>query len=256
VEGVKPRLARVRTGEAASPPPLPRSGNPQKPQPTLDSRSFSPLQSAPMSPRFLSENSRIQRWRNRLPHWHQIDTIYFVTFRLGDALPAGLVRKWEEERSVWLKHHPEPWSPSVEREYFNRFPRQIERWLDQGSGDCILRESRAAELVGAALLHGNGQRYQLLCCVVMPNHVHAIVAPIAPVRIEEVVQTWKSYTAHALNKLLGRNGQVWQKDYFDRIVRDEEHLSALIGYIRRNSVKAGLSPREYLLWESEECGRG
>ena len=193
-----------------------------------------------MSPRFLRDHDRIHRWRNRLPHWHQVDTLYFVTFRLGDAVPAGMLRQWEEERDAWLAHHPEPWSLGVQRDYFNRFPRRLERWLDQGSGECILRKPEAAKLVGDALLHGNGARYQQLCWVVMPNHIHVIVAPILPVRLEEVVQTWKSYTAHALNKLLGRNGPVWQKDYFDRIVRDEEHLFNLVGYIRRNPEKARL----------------
>ena len=208
-----------------------------------------------MSSQFLRDHSPIQRWRNRLPHWHQTGTLYFVTFRLGDAVPAGLLRQWEEERSAWLKHHPQPWSVADEREYFNRFPRTLEQWLDQGNGECILRRPEAAKLVGDALLHGNGERYRQLCWVIMPNHIHAIVAPILPERLEEIIQAWRSYTAHALNTLLGRSGQVWQKDYFDRIVRDEEHLCNLIGYIRRNPAKAGLSEGEYLLWESEECRR-
>ena len=131
----------------------------------------------------------------------------------------------------------------------------MERWLDQGSGSCIFREPEAARIVGEALLHGDRERYQQLCWVIMPNHIHAIVATIAPVTLDETVQTWKSYTAHALNKLLKRSGSVWQKDYFDRMVRDEEHLDNLVGYIRRNPVKAGLQPGKYLLWESEECRR-
>jgi putative transposase len=208
-----------------------------------------------MPPRFFSGNSPIQRWRNHLPHWEQIDTIYFVTFRLADALPSALLRQWEQERETWLSHHPEPWSPAVQRDYFNRFPRQMERWLDQGSGECILRDRQAAELVAEALLHGNRKRYHHFCSVIMPNHIHAIVAPIAPLILDAIIQTWKSYTAHALNKLLGRRGSVWQKDYFDRIVRDEEHLSVLIEYVRRNPVKSGLSAGEYRLWESDESRR-
>jgi REP element-mobilizing transposase RayT len=127
----------------------------------------------------------------------------------------------------------------------------LERWADQGSGECLLRRSAAGKSVGEALHHFNGARYEQVCWVVMPNHVHAVVAPIPPARLNTIVQGWKSYTAHRLNRALQRTGPVWQKDYFDRIVRDEEHLGSLIAYIRLNPVKARLSQGEYLLWESD-----
>lgn len=36
------------------------------------------------------------------------------------------------------------------------------------------------------------------------------------------------------------SSQLWQRDYYDRFIRDEEHLHRCIAYIRRNPVKAGL----------------
>ena len=54
------------------------------------------------------------------------------------------------------------------------------------------------------------------------------------------MQGWKSYTAKEANRLLGRTGQFWQEDYFDRVIRNEKHLHSAADYIHYNPVKAGL----------------
>jgi len=58
---------------------------------------------------------------NRLPHWDQPGTTYFLTIRLADSLPAALVAQWADERAIWLKWNPEPWSETQEKEYHQRF---------------------------------------------------------------------------------------------------------------------------------------
>ena len=74
----------------------------------------------------------------------------------------------------------------------------------------------------------------------MPNHVHALIETKAGFPLEGVVHSWKSYTAKQINKILGRRGQVWEEDYFDRYIRDQKHLANEIDYIEQNPVKAGL----------------
>ena len=39
-----------------------------------------------------------------LPHWRQPGCTYFVTFRLNDSIPLGIVREIEYERHQWLQH--------------------------------------------------------------------------------------------------------------------------------------------------------
>jgi hypothetical protein len=56
-----------------------------------------------------------------------------------------------------------------------------------------------------------------------------------------VVRGWKSFTANRANKALGRSGPFWHRDYFDRFIRDEGHLSRTIEYVENNPVKAGLT---------------
>ncbi len=73
----------------------------------------------------------------------------------------------------------------------------------------------------------------------MPNHVHVLIE-VKEHSLSDIVRSWKSYTAHQVNKLLGRTGRFWMPDYFDRFIRDERHFAATVEYIRQNPVKAGL----------------
>ena len=74
----------------------------------------------------------------------------------------------------------------------------------------------------------------------MPNHVHVVIRAIGDQCLWRMVESWKSYTAKEANKVLGRRGRFWARDYFDRIVRNEEDLSRTIEYVLGNPEKAGL----------------
>ena len=201
-------------------------------------------------PRFFDPSANIARHANRLPHWQQEDSTYFVTFRLADSLPAGLIRQWSNERDAWLRWNPEPWSPKQEREYRERFTGAIERWLDDGHGECLLRQPAMARVVGDALEHFDGIRYHQHAWVVMPNHVHLLFSLLEGTPLDRQLQSWKGYTSRAMNAHTGRAGSVWQKDYHDRIVRNLEHFANCARYIRRNPAEARLLRGEYLHYES------
>jgi len=201
--------------------------------------------------RFFDPHAEITRTRNRLPHWQQPGAVYFVTFRLADSIPIHLLRQWKTERAPWLRHHPEPWTTQVEQEYHRRFSGQIERWLDEGHGSCVLRDARCAQIVAGALGFFEGTRSTQLAWAVMPNHVHTLFVLHEPWVIAEILQSWKGFSARQINLLLGGTGTLWMRDYFDRLVRDRDHLINCVRYIRRNPIKARLGPGECLLWESE-----
>ena len=74
----------------------------------------------------------------------------------------------------------------------------------------------------------------------MPNHVHTVIEPMAGNSLGAIVHTWKSFSAKEANRVLGRTGPFWHKDYFDRFIQDEGHLSRTIDYVETNPVKAGL----------------
>jgi hypothetical protein len=47
---------------------------------------------------FFNPYADIRFTANRLPHWQQEGAVYFVTFRLDDAVPNRLRTQWESER--------------------------------------------------------------------------------------------------------------------------------------------------------------
>jgi REP element-mobilizing transposase RayT len=202
-------------------------------------------------PQFLDPRAELARHANRLPHWQQAGAAVFVTFRLADSLPRELLDDWREEREAWLRWNPEPWSLRQEREYRRRFTAAIEAWLDEAHGECLLRRADCARIVGEALRHFDGVRCQQHAWVIMPNHVHALFSLIEGHSLEKLIQSWKGYTARAINRLTLRNGAIWQKDYHDRIIRNAEHFTKCARYIRENPAKGHLKNAEGLLYETE-----
>jgi putative transposase len=129
--------------------------------------------------------------------------------------------------------------------------------IDGGLGSCALREPVVATVVRDALHHLDGDRYQLIAWVIMPNHVHALIQQAGGFPLGDIVHAWKSFTAKQANKQLGRIGAFWAPDYFDRYIRDQTHFDAAVHYIHENPVKAGLVARaEEWRWSSawEDAG--
>lgn len=203
------------------------------------------------TPRFFNPYGEIRFTENLLPHWQQDGATYFVTFRLADSVPTHLRTQWEDERATWLRFHPEPWDVGTELEYHKRFTGAIDRRLDAGYGSCVLRQMECAKIVDEALRHFDHQRLALISSVVMPNHVHALLIQNAEHPLEDLLHSWKSFTSRTINRLVGRSGTLWQRSYFDRLVRDEKHFRNCVRYIRSNPKKAHLKPGEYILYESD-----
>lgn len=202
-----------------------------------------------MGLRFFNPYADIRVTQNQLPHWQQPGATYFITFRLADALPASLLKTWREERDLWRTFHPEPWTTEVEDEYHRRFSSQTERWLDAGYGSCLLRDPEIRRIVEGSLMHFNGTRHDHLGWAIMPNHVHVLAALHPDHPLEQVVSSWKRHSAREINRALGKSGQVWQHEYFDRMIRSAEHFEKVADYIRRNPEKAGLRSSEFTLFE-------
>jgi putative transposase len=205
--------------------------------------------------KFFNPFAEIRQTANRLPHWQQEGGAYFVTFRLADSIPATLRDRWDDERRQWLTFHPLPWTAKIEKEHHERFSAQMERWLDAGHGSCVLRNPEYAAVVDQAIRRFDGKRLSLIASVVMPNHVHAVFVQNGGYPVENLMRGWKSLSAGSINRSLRRTGALWQRDYFDRMIRNQKHLDACIHYIRSNPGKARLRRGEYILFESETAKR-
>lgn len=115
-------------------------------------------------------------------------------------------------------------------EKYNR----IEKYLDKGHGSCLLSDAVCRKIVADALLHFDGERCCVHSFVIMPNHVHVLIEPYGEWMLQDIVKSIKHYSALQINRLMRSNGKVWQKESFDRIVRDEQHYMNLLKYIHNN----------------------
>lgn len=194
------------------------------------------------------------RERGRLPHWEKEDGIYFVTFRLADSLPKDILEKLEIEREQTekvLANLERELSASEKQKIDWLFSEKIDEYLDKNYGECYLRNPEIAEIVADAIRHFEGSRYHLFAWCIMPNHVHLVFRAIQNNELDEILHSWKSYTANKINKILNREGKFWQREYYDHLVRNQEEFERIIQYVLDNPIKANLKNWQWI-WAFEK----
>ena len=182
-------------------------------------------------------------WHNRgyLPHFDGPEQTQFLTFRLFDSMPKDVLDGWRSESLNDIQ-----------------FRKKAEKYLDAGYGSCWLRRPEIGSMVCDSLRFHHTKKYDLDSWVVMPNHVHVLLTPLAGFHLDQIEHSIKSYTANEANKLLGRKGQFWAPECFDRYIRDYRHFNAVIQYIENNPVKARLcrQPEEWPFSSAAERWKG
>lgn len=190
-------------------------------------------------------NHILIRSRGYLPHLEIHGSTYFITLRLDGTLPQRVLNEFRAEVELLRKRKK---SNAIHQERLKYLEtKRIQDYLDKGIGECWLRNSEIAEMVKEAILHHDGVDYTSHACCIMPNHLHWILTPLrkkgmqkSDSRIVPIIQRLKSFTSHAANKILRRNGAFWSREYYDHRIRSSEQLSRLIVYTLENPVKARL----------------
>ena len=165
----------------------------------------------------------------RLPHIYVTGQPIFLTFNLHGSFPPG-------------RAFPEA---TASGQTFAA----MDRLLDSvRAGPFYLRQPEIAGMVVETLLHHERAmaHYDLHNYVVMPNHVHMLITPVAPV--SKVMQSLKRFTGREGNRILGVTGRAfWQEESYDRLVRDGKEFERIAKYIEMNPVRAGLAftPEEF-----------
>src|SRR5437016_7255367 len=160
-------------------------------------------------------------YQRRLPHFHPGDAWLFLTWRRWGTVPAN----------GNADAYPTPGHA------FGAGDGVLDR---RASGPLWLRDPRIADLVSDTILIGDCERRFYLCAwVVMPNPVHLLIRPLAPVPVP--MRGLKGSTARNANRILGRTGQpFWQDESFDRYLRCSSQIERTIDYIENNPVSARL----------------
>ena len=185
-------------------------------------------------------------YRRKLPHIQPKDGIFFVTFRLKGTLPKSIIEEYnasiENEKNKKVKIEKS-------KEYFT----DIEEILDkEKTGPKWLKDENIATVVKNSLVYLNKNNIcKIICYCIMSNHVHFIAKELTE-PLYAIMHSIKSYSANECNKLLGRTGRFWQREYFDYVMRNENDLSEKIKYVLNNPVKAGLV-QNWRDWDFSYC---
>ena len=80
--------------------------------------------------------------------------------------------------------------------------------------------------------------------VVMPNHIHCIIQNIGFISsVGAVVQWWKTMTTNEYIREVKTSdwepffGKLWQRNYYEHIIRNEQSYDVICEYIRNNPEK-------------------
>ena len=84
--------------------------------------------------------------------------------------------------------------------------------------------------------------------VIMPDHVHFVCRPeLGARKLSEFIGLWKSWTSRRMNALGGPRSAtaatttgLWQREFFDHVLRSNESYSEKWNYVFDNPVRAGL----------------
>ena len=184
---------------------------------------------------FFDRNEEVEfHFKGYLPHMHQDGTMQSVTFRMADSLPQSVCKKLQEQRDKFTQKHPHPWDNETKMLYWKEFGPMQHRLMDKGYGSCLLKYPRFRQVLIDTIAFNDNINYVIDSYVIMPNHVHMLILPLANNKIEDILHSIKRYSARQINLLAGRTGRFWMKESFDRLVRNEDDYYRCYHYILAN----------------------
>jgi putative transposase len=182
-------------------------------------------------------------YERNLPHWHPEGRPLFLTWRLHGSLPVSVVKAFHES------------SDCRSGAAFARFDRKLN---EAAYGPVWLKNPEIAQTVDDAIAGTEeSSRCVVHAFVIMPNHVHMLIAPKSSPR--EITKAIKGHSARTCNLLLHRTGQpFWNEETYDHWVRNAKSFERIRLYIEHNPVAAGLvkSPENWPWSSASIRGRG
>ena len=103
---------------------------------------------------------------------------------------------------------------------------------------ALFRAEPWARLIVDTLYHYRGSAYLLHEFVVMPEHIHLLITPLAT--LEKAAQFIKGGFSYRARKELGSNLEIWQTGFSDHRIRDAKDYAQHVRYIRENPVRKGI----------------
>ena len=116
----------------------------------------------------------------------------------------------------------------------------------------FFRDERTGREVARCLEEHAAQcGYRLVCYCIMAGHIHILTGPsegkgVMP--LPRFIRQFKSAVTHHLGRLW-LSGGIWQRSFYDHVLRKDEDAEVVARYILANPVRKGLAdtPEAYAL---------
>ncbi len=188
-------------------------------------------------------------YRRHLPHIQPPGATLFVTFRLADSIPLYIQQQLRAEsqrveKTLGLIQDTRERARQAvlaKRRAFGHWDNALDTVQ---TGPKYLSDRRIASLVRDSIQQRTSSCYALDAFCIMPNHVHMVFTPQEKEdgtyhAMSSIMHSLKRYTAREANLLLRREGDFWQHENYDHVIRNEAELNRIISYVMNNPVKAG-----------------
>ena len=105
-------------------------------------------------------------------------------------------------------------------------------------------------IIAAKALYNLKEKVDTICFVLMPDHLHWIFRLHPRQSLSHVIKHYKSEVTICIRKKIGRKVVIWQSNYYDHMIRDENDLINQARYIVANPLRANLvkSVGDYSFW--------
>jgi len=125
-----------------------------------------------------------------------------------------------------------------------RLPHEVPSWVAEGSFffitiNCdppaenqLCRAPTGEAALAAAAFNHDRRIWHCRLMLLMPDHLHAIIAFPREPGMKKVVTDWKRFLAR-------HEGVRWQRDFFDHRLRDHHEIQEKHSYILHNPVRKG-----------------
>jgi len=162
--------------------------------------------------------------RKNLPHLNLHNAFQFVTFRTQESVSYYLqkttINTTESNAKQQLK---------------------LDQFLDNSNAGAVLY----GELIAKLILFFQSKdkiEYNLIAISIMPNHIHILFQQILPLPV--IMRSIKGGSSFLINKYNKTTGTLWDKGYFDKVIRNDKQFQTTYQYIKNNAISAHLEDSE------------
>ena len=167
--------------------------------------------------------------RVKLPHISLNDHYQFITFRTHKSIDE-YVSKIQNNHNIDTKNKQ----------------LQIDQYLDNSENGAYFYE-KAIDIIKDVIFEKNNILYETECFSIMPNHIHILLKQKN--ELPKIIQHIKGKSAFLLNTHLGLDGKFWHDNYFDKLIRDENHYRVVYEYIVNNPIKVNLGDSKRRIYD-------